>query len=729
MSRTAQRRVVPVNLAKKPPAVPARPMFSTASTRPAKRGCPNHSTSDTAVQVVSDHPPSSLSTFAAELSAQLPTSKHSTPHESADGPPPHASLHPGDALPSTLNRIDEDLEESVINKPGQSKGQNQMMQEWLTESAGVFLHNVLLAETLDNPTSVCTYCHLERDRLFQCRDCLHCSIHCLGCLQTRHSNFPTHRLREWTGTHFRNVSPSDTGLVFHLGHGGLPCNMGSERDFTLGDLNGIHVIRVRFCSHPGKPGEVRQLMQAQIFPCSEKRAVSGFTFAVLRQFHLLATEAKLSAQRFYNVLVYLTDAIEPSSVPDRYREFLRTTREWQFLQDLKHAGAEDPKSSEKADGDLALRCPACPHPGENYIAEDVPQGDEFLYMFHISYDGSFQLYCKSKSYDKWDLCLSDGRKYFADSEAYTRFLSTINASQSKETSRDVDCNNHKAADNTWVRFTGVDETGIGSCVCARHSFFLPRGSVNFTSGERYAYADYAMVSVLTRALKDGVTSVGVHYDIMCHFLKKMWTRWSKLQDPLRPLSRSDFQDFIAAIPKFHLAGHTEGCFVRFSLNFMPGVGRLDAEGGERCWSNLNHAAGSTCEKGPGSRIDSLNQVMQQWNWAKTVKIGENSEHTAKKFKEAKHMTLTQRTAFKEFNRTIDVSLTSAWAQMSTEPQLKNRKWTSPFSLTDTPAMSISAKVKELELLERQPISAAAAHTRPGSAAWVTRSLEIISTQR
>ncbi|KAG9097029.1 hypothetical protein FS749_007239 [Ceratobasidium sp. UAMH 11750] len=135
--------------------------------------------------------------------------------------------------------------------------------------------------------------------------------------------------------------------------------------------------------------------------------------------------------------------------------------------------------------------------------------------------------------------------------------------------------------------------------------------------------------------------------------------------------------------------------------------------------------------------------MQQWNWAKAVDIGQNTspvlvicsfllllaEHTARKFKEAKQMTLAQRTTFQEFNHTIDASLTSAWEKMSTEPQLKNGKWTSPFLLTDAPAMSISAKVKELESLEHQPLLAAAAHIRPGAAAWVTCGFEIISTQK
>jgi hypothetical protein len=131
---------------------------------------------------------------------------------------------------------------------------------------------------------------------------------------------------------------------------------------------------------------------------------------------------------------------------------------------------------------------------------------------------------------------------------------------------------------------------------------------------------------MQRALEEGVPAVGLHYDIMCHYIKNMWKRFAEFSPPLSPLVASDFRAFLAAVPKFHLAGHTEGCFARFSLNYMQGVGRLDGEGGERCWSNLNHASGSTSEKGPGARIDSLNHVMQQWNWTRIVRMCKPSLH-------------------------------------------------------------------------------------------------------
>lgn len=107
---------------------------------------------------------------------------------------------------------------------------------------------------------------------------------------------------------------------------------------------------------------------------------------------------------------------------------------------------------------------------------------------------------------------------------------------------------------------------------------------------------------------------------MCHYIKNLWARFGSLGAPLEPVSPDDWPIFLAAIPKFHLAGHTEGCFARYSLNYMEGVGRLDGEGGERCWANLNHSAGSTSEKGPGAHVDAINHVMHQWNWSKIIRL-------------------------------------------------------------------------------------------------------------
>jgi hypothetical protein len=124
---------------------------------------------------------------------------------------------------------------------------------------------------------------------------------------------------------------------------------------------------------------------------------------------------------------------------------------------------------------------------------------------------------------------------------------------------------------------------------------------------------------MSMLMHKGAESIGVFYDIYCHWSKGFWNHVPSVLLPGPGLSRPS--NFFGGIPKYHLAGHTDSCYACFSRNNMHGVGRLDAEGCERAWADLNQASGSTAEKGPGSRIDALNHCMQDWNWKKTIGMG------------------------------------------------------------------------------------------------------------
>ena len=44
--------------------------------------------------------------------------------------------------------------------------------------------------------------------------------------------------------------------------------------------------------------------------------------------------------------------------------------------------------------------------------------------------------------------------------------------------------------------------------------------------------------------------------------------------------------------KFHLADHVDGCFSKWSLNFMKGAGHIDGEIMETLWSGMNKVSGA-----------------------------------------------------------------------------------------------------------------------------------------
>ena len=76
------------------------------------------------------------------------------------------------------------------------------------------------------------------------------------------------------------------------------------------------------------------------------------------------------------------------------------------------------------------------------------------------------------------------------------------------------------------------------------------------------------------------------------------------------------------IPKFHLPAHIPRCQVAYSFNFTPHVGRTDGEAPEHGWVNINPAASSTKEMGPGTQRDTLDDHFGDWNWKCITQLGE-----------------------------------------------------------------------------------------------------------
>ncbi|QRV88425.1 hypothetical protein RhiJN_16443 [Ceratobasidium sp. AG-Ba] len=514
--------------------------------------------------------------------------------------------------------LDEDYEDVLLNTPvSQSgKGQNKMIDNWLKFYGTSYLrHGYQQYEPLEYGT-LCQ-CGSASPASFKCRDCTAGRFLCKECVITTHKTMPAHRIKEWSGSYLKSSSLNQLGYKIALGNHYDPCPTGQSRTIVLGETNGFHEVEVVFCrctaTSATSPSDYQQLLDA-----------------LLKMFHLAATEGKLSGGRFYALLACQT----PEDV-------MRRTK--------KRAGSLDVLSRQ----DLALRCPACPRLNVNYEASDVTDDNRFLFTTHISYDGSFQLIRRQRTADDHDISLTEGAMYFVDAKPYEAYL-TATKDDAYRNTKVSDCNNHKAATGTWSKYEGLAVTGIGACSCARHAFYMPHGIVNYFKGERFAYTDFAIGSVLARLASEGCNNVGLYYDIYCHWQQHWWKRAMQLPIPVfEPLF------FIGAIPKFHLAGHTESCYIKYSLNNMPGVGRLDAEGCERLWADANHASGSTANKGSGSREDSLNHLFQDWNWRKAIGV-----------------------------------------PLSTKPELKKGKWTSVYVAESTPAMSVTQSICELRAIER-----------------------------
>jgi hypothetical protein len=117
----------------------------------------------------------------------------------------------------------------------------------------------------------------------------------------------------------------------------------------------------------------------------------------------------------------------------------------------------------------------------------------------------------------------------------------------------------------------------------------------------------------------GVPHLFLSYDIMCQYITKFLTRMPFSEGLAR--IQTGIMNFDVAVPKFHLPAHVKECHADYSLNNLPGVGRLDGEVPERNWAMSNKASGSTVDMGPGARKDTLNGFFGSLNWRRITRMG------------------------------------------------------------------------------------------------------------
>lgn len=128
--------------------------------------------------------------------------------------------------------------------------------------------------------------------------------------------------------------------------------------------------------------------------------------------------------------------------------------------------------------------------------------------------------------------------------------------------------------------------------------------------------DYIILSVLQSTQ---VRDIVISYDIACQWSKNFASRIPRYP----PCLQFDLKDvnLRVVVPKFHLPAHGPQCQTRFSLNFLPKVGRTYGEGVESEWAHINGMATSTHEMGPVLRHETLNDHWSAWNWKKTLGFG------------------------------------------------------------------------------------------------------------
>jgi hypothetical protein len=219
-------------------------------------------------------------------------------------------------------------------------------------------------------------------------------------------------VQQWNGKCFDDTSLSNLGYIWHMGHGGQPCPQSQvwqeweevDEDIDMDDGTRVETIKatppgttsmtivhstgvfthnIFWCKCCGSdPQQHVQLLNAGLFPASISRPRTTFTFEVLDHFLIDALECKTSAMSFFQKLRRLTNSASPDCVPvghyfqqgplfyssipqNRYRELMRTSRQFRDLMNRKRFGFGHDTKVQPDRGELAFFCAACPQPGIN----------------------------------------------------------------------------------------------------------------------------------------------------------------------------------------------------------------------------------------------------------------------------------------------------------------------------------------------------------------------------
>ncbi|KAH0828896.1 hypothetical protein J3R83DRAFT_2296 [Lanmaoa asiatica] len=399
-----------------------------------------------------------------------------------------------------------------------------------------------------------------------CRDCITQELYCQNCLVKAHACNPLHTVKKWNGMFYESVLLKALGLRIQLGH---PCGQkcrNPERafddTFVVVDTNGIHTVSLDFCGCELAMSHFQQLLRFAWFPATTSRPKTAATFRVLKQFHLVSLESKISVYQYYNTLAKLIDNTGLVEVKDRYESFLRMTREWQHLKMLKRAGRSFVEGgfSTTSEGQCAVLCPACPHPGKNLPQHnhDVPENKQYAHVFvfngiliriyhswltalFVAIDANFRLKHKKVSKDSMDPSLSKGWAYFVEETSYKSYLSgAANATQERST-----CSGHSAVNMADTKANqGLAATGVGTVDCARHNMKLPNGIGDLQKGEKYINMDYLFFSAMRHNPAD---ILKVSYNIACQWSKNLWEQMS-MRIPLQMHLQPDTKQVAFSFP-------------------------------------------------------------------------------------------------------------------------------------------------------------------------------------
>nr|VWP01973.1 Cytochrome P450 monooxygenase AKT7 (EC (AK-toxin biosynthesis protein 7) [Ganoderma boninense] len=462
----------------------------------------------------------------------------------------------------------------------------------------------------------------------------------------------------------------------------------SDRMVVVVDIDGIHELPFTFCLCPNAPTEDIQLLDLGYYPATSTRPKTVFTKRVLDDFLLSNRECKTSPRNYYNKLRRVTNPSLPHMVPDRYKELLRVSRQWQFSRCVRR---------------LALG---------TEMAISGPETWQWKYTRSVVMDGNFSAQHRQMRNPSDDVPLADGHAFMVEEKPYKEHLRTAKEYQEKST-----CHDHRAVFSATIERAKLEATGIGAAACSRHGFFCPHACVDFQQGERQRNMDYVLNWIL--AFLNGLRNVIVLYDIMCQYFVHLYDRFDKSPHLHMPAGLT----ILRGIGQFHVHGHVPKCFPRFSCNFIPGAGVQDGEIIETLWNKTNAIADSTRGMSAAHRREVIDDHMNDSNWMKLTRM---TVILIRKWKRACNEWKPAVTAWEELSAASDGETVAKWTREAEAADKAREKDPAAMDIYDVDATPVPTRKEIQVMLGEQEL--ADGERSLGAADWISTGLRIEETK-
>ncbi|KAI0071621.1 hypothetical protein K474DRAFT_1686991 [Panus rudis PR-1116 ss-1] len=597
---------------------------------------------------------------------------------------------------------------------------------------------------------MCASCR-ENGFQWRCHDCLAEPVLCSDCCRNMHGRLPFHRVSKWKDNTFCRSSLLKAGVTLDLGHGGnneddesdgddeffevvsggiqfekMRLRKDLDRDgnpiLLIVDINGIHQIRARFCrcAHGRDIQRNVQLLQMGLYPATDGKPKTAFTFRLLDNLITDNLETKTTIVKYYAKLQRLTSEPFAHLVPDQTRELQRANREWRNIRHIQRAGFAHDKERAIGEDDLALFCPTCPQPGINlpsdYLTDSqrpflsIHTSGSWKYKRTLSADGNFKQdhYIMKNPTD--DVKLSDGHGYMVSRGPYQEYLKN-NPHSSTEKST---CNEHRAVNNQNVSRAHLDCTGIGAIACGRHGCFYPHSVVDFQKGEQQRNMDYAFVQAINYIKV--LLLILMLYDVMCQY----WIKFLFRIDKAVGLSIPANLDIHRGIGLFHVHGHQKDCFARYAPTFIPGTGMLDGEIIETLWSVLNDTASSARAMSISHRQEYLDAHMYDSNYKKMIHMVPT---LLRKWKRTLPMVVESQSDFRYLDLAVTAKERKEWGALESAAQRDRNVNVEAMDIYDVREAPTKAELEHFLANKEQSDS-----NPEGCAAWISMGVAITEKQ-